>query len=163
MFKKVEEQLKLCNTVRIDLKRKSETTYETQAGYIVTKESCSCIFYSAMRVPCRHIFKLLQAEECDLFVPSLCLERWTKRYYNQSHPALSAGDQIVLPRPIHVQWIRVPDEISKYRKAANITKQINNLAASMSTSQYDYYMTKLNNLHHDMTNPDESVLEEVLE
>lgn len=33
----------------------------------------------------------------------------------------------------------------------------------MSTSQYDYYMTKLNNLHHDMTNPDESVLEEVLE
>lgn len=163
MFKKVEEQLELCNTVRIDLRQISTTTFETQSGYIVTKESCSCTFYSAMKVPCRHIFKLLQSQECDLFVPSLCLERWTKQYYNTSHPALSANEQRILPQPISVHRLRVPDEISKYKKTATVTKEINNLAASMSSSQYDYFLDKIQKLRHEMSNPAESVHEEISE
>lgn len=129
--------MKLCNTVRIDLQQKTETSFETQSGYVVTRNSCSCTFFSSMKVPCRHIFKLLQTYESDLFVPSLCLERWTKQYYNASHSSLSDSEHRTLPQPISIQRIRVPDEISKLKKASNVTKEINNLAAGMTTSQYE--------------------------
>lgn len=86
-----------------------------------------------------------------------------KKYYAESHPSLSNFENRTMPQPVSVQRIRVPDEISKYKKTATITKEINNLAAGMSSSQYDYYFDIIKKLKDDMSNPTQSVCQDLIE
>lgn len=111
------------------------------------------MFATSMKLPCRHVFQLLQSTNDDLFVPALCDVRWTKQYYYKSHPALSAYEQIPHPQPVSVSRTRVPAEIEKYKKASTITKEMTNFAASMSTDQFDYYLIKMQSLNDEMKNP----------
>lgn len=151
--------MKLCEEKQIVLTQTTEDIFETQSGYVVTKTFCSCMFFRSMSIPCRHIFKLLQNENCDLYVPALCSVRWTKQYYRESHPSLSAYDQVNPPQPISVQRIRVPDEVSKYKKTANVTKEINNLASSMTPAQYAIFQEKLITFKNNMMNSNDETEE----
>lgn len=107
-----------------------------------------------MNLPCRHIFKLLTNQDLELFVPTVCAYRWTKQAHHKYHPALTAGGAVNPPRPVSMQTIKVPDEINKYKKAAAVTKEINNLASTMNSSKYKYYMEQLAVLKNQMLNPD---------
>lgn len=117
----------------------ASASFQTTSGHRVSNDSCSCMFVTCMQIPCRHIFKLLKIQEEDRFVPLLFAMRWTKEYYHKSHPAVSAYEQISRQQPVSVRQIRVPDEITKYKKVSTVTKEINYLAASMSTGEYAHY------------------------
>lgn len=123
------------------------------SGYTVSKDSCSCMFFKTMNLPCKHIFKVLAMTGCEMFVPSLCSIRWTKNYYYKSHPALSAYEQIPAPKPLSIRQIRIPEEIEKYKKTAVVSKELNNLASAMSNSQYNYFMDKMYALKNEMIHP----------
>lgn len=56
----------------------------------VSPTQCSCMFFVSMDLPCRHILKLLIDNEMEPFVPELCGNKWTMRYYLNSHPALAS-------------------------------------------------------------------------
>lgn len=62
-------------------------------------------------------------------------------------------DEIPRPNPISVQTIKVPAEKNRYKKAAAVTKEINNLASTMSGEQYEFYMEQLIALKNNMENP----------
>lgn len=49
-----------------------------QPACIVREEECGCRFFNAMKLPCRHILKLLKLQQKDLFVAKMCTERWHK-------------------------------------------------------------------------------------
>lgn len=132
---------------------RQQNTFVTQSGYKVTDDRCTCAFFTSMKLPCKHIFKVLECQEEDLFVPSLCCERWTKSYYHQCHPALSGYDEIKQSEPIYVHAVRVPSEVDKYRKISKVSKEICNLGASMSTGQYEYFMDKVISLRNEMIDP----------
>lgn len=53
----------------------------------VTTEKCTCQFYVAMLLPCRHIFALRKNLQLPLYSETLILERWTKNYYLKTHSA----------------------------------------------------------------------------
>lgn len=78
----------------------------------------------------------------DLFAPSLCALRWTKRYYFDSHPALNSTNSLT-SSPISFAKVKVPEEISKFKSAAKVTKEINSLMSTLSTGQYTLFMDKL--------------------
>ncbi|XP_033225059.1 uncharacterized protein LOC117178001 [Belonocnema kinseyi] len=56
----------------------------------VTTEKCTCQFYVAMLLPCRHIFALRKKLQLPLYSETLILERWRKNYYLKSHIAFKA-------------------------------------------------------------------------
>lgn len=102
-----------------------------------------------MQIPCRHIFKFLLLKNLEAFRPHLCAQRWTKAYYYQSHSGI-AGPIVPHPQPIHITKVRVPHEKDKFKKAATLTKDINNLVSNMSNSQYEFYVDKIRNLRSEL-------------
>ncbi len=148
IYKKIELELKLREKVLIVNKR--QNTYTTQSGYEVTNDYCTCPFFITMKLPCKHIFKLLENQDTSLYVPALCNERWTKAYYYSSSPALSGYGEIQQPKPIHVHAVRVPSEIDKFKKMNTLSKEICNMGASMANGKYQYFMDKMNRLRNEM-------------
>ncbi|KAL7294048.1 hypothetical protein TKK_0012522 [Trichogramma kaykai] len=53
--------------------------------YIASVTSCTCINFLSMGLPCKHIFKVRQICELDLFDPNLCITRWTRNYLRVHH------------------------------------------------------------------------------
>lgn len=102
-----------------------------------------------MQLPCKHVMKVLEMQNANLYAPMLCSKRWTKQYFNQSHPVLSAHDKIPQP-PVYVHTVKVPSEIDKYKQISKVSKEICNLGAGMSTGEFQYYMEKMNHLKNAM-------------
>lgn len=152
IFNKVELEYKLREKVLIEEEGNRNLIFVTQSGYEVQMDSCTCPFFCSMKLPCKHIFKLLEISNNNLYVPHLCSERWTKRYFNESHPALSVYDEIHTTEPIFVHSIRIPSEIDKFKKMSNVSKDICNLGASMSTGELQFFMDKITTLRNEMSN-----------
>lgn len=154
-FGKVENQYQLCEKFPAPLTEVDRDVFRTQSGYTVSKDYCSCPFFKAMKLPCRHIFKLMESQSLDLFMPTVCLYRWTKQCYNKSHPALSAYKEVLAPQPISVQKMKVPDEVNKYKKASTITKQINDGVSTLTPDRYNHYIEKLAKLRDEIFEPND--------
>lgn len=154
IYNQIEYQYKLREEVPIELVETDEGVFQSQSGYTVTTDSCSCGFFNAMNIPCRHIFKLLENKNLNMFEPSLCSNRWTKQYYHESHPALSAYDETAQPQPVFAHKVKRPDEVSKFKKAAAVTKELNNRASMLSGAEYDVFMEKVTDFANSMLNPD---------
>lgn len=128
------------------------TAKQNKNGHTVTAQHCSCMYFSAMQIPCRHLFKFWLMKEMDLFQPDLCAIRWTKSYYYDSHPAINSFEQVTPRPPTHVVRLRVPTEIDKFKKSATVTKDINNFMSNMSNSQFEYFLEKVRNVRSEMVN-----------
>lgn len=50
----------------------------TQQRLLTTAMVCDCIFYTSMRLPCRHILAFRQQNNHDLFESTICHDRWLK-------------------------------------------------------------------------------------
>lgn len=150
IFNYIKEQYELAEKIEfaVIMGESGTTKKRVEQGYTVTKEHCSCMFFSAMVIPCRHIFKFLSIKEDDLFLPNLVAERWTKAYYYQSHPALNNYEHIAAPQPISFKTIRVPEEINKFKKTATLTKDINNALCNMSNSEFEYFYHEVKNMRN---------------
>lgn len=131
-----------------------------RGGHAVNRRSCTCEFFTTMNLICKHIFKFLEIQEFELYDPSLCSKRWTKMYYEQSHPALDDVENVDSPNSTSFTRIRCPEEKDKYRKTATVTKEINNLAASMSKDRYSYFLEKITALRNEMFNQPNDTTEE---
>ena len=42
--------------------------------------SCSCLFFSTMQLPCRHLLFILVLQKKEIFNKNLIAQRWTKAY-----------------------------------------------------------------------------------
>lgn len=151
----MELQYKLSEDLKIELTKTGDGVFKSQSGYTVTRDFCSCSFFKTLNIPCRHMFKMLKVENLNQFLPTVCLQRWTNQYYQQSHPALSAYGVIHKPQPISVQTIKSRDEVDKFKKAATITREINNLASTMTNVQHDVFIQKLTALKNTILNPED--------
>lgn len=130
----------------------NQGTVSSLGAHIVSADKCSCEFNICMKLPCRHMLKFLTINNLDPFVPDVCAMRWTKQYYNESHPVLNANIEVTGIKPVFVTTIRVPEERERFKKTAKITSKMNSLASSMSTGQYTYYLDKMKNICDEMTN-----------
>lgn len=144
IFKKVAYEYERINKVTLTVRDEESATmrYGDFQEVIIESENCSCSFFKTMQLPCRHIFKFREEKGLDLFVPDVCALRWSKRYYFENHPALNTTEPLA-SRPISIAKTKVPEEITKYKSAAKVTKEINSLMSTLSTGQYTHFMDKL--------------------
>lgn len=156
IFTKVEEQYKLKDAVKFTSVDQEKAIVASTDHYSVSQNSCSCSFFSSMILPCRHLFQFLSVNNFELFVPNVCTVRWTRKYYNESHPVLNSNTNIIASKPIYVNTIRVPEEKDRYKKTAKITSQINNISANLSTGRFTYFMEKMQSLKNEMMGESEA-------
>lgn len=151
IFEKVTYEYERVNKVSLTVRDEESATmkYDEFQEVLIESERCTCTFFKTMQLPCRHIFKFRQEKQLNLFVPDVCAVRWTKRYYYESHPALNSTEPLA-SRPISVAKTKVPEEISKYKEAAKVTKDINALMSTLSTGQYTFYMDKLSSFRREI-------------
>lgn len=129
-------------------------TYSNDAtGHRVTMDSCTCLFFSAMWIPCRHIFKFLITNDLEVFAPDLCAKRWSKDYYYKSHPALKQNPQVTAPLPTSFITVRIPSEMEKYKKTAAITRDINNIVSNKSNAEFLHFYEKLKEFRQEAISP----------
>ena len=150
IFTKVEEQYKLKSLVKCSSIDQEKAIVENTDRHVVSRNKCSCLFFSSMNLPCRHIFQFLSVNNCELFIPHVCAVRWTRKDYNESCPVLNSNDNVTPSKPIFINTIRVPEEKDRYKKAAKITSEINNLSSNLSTGRFTYFMEKIQSLKYEM-------------
>ena len=62
----------------------------------VTRRSCTCLFFSSMRLPCRHIFAVRQAAGENMYDKSLCDIRWTNDFFKNNQCIFSISFRIFI-------------------------------------------------------------------
>ncbi|XP_028417229.1 zinc finger SWIM domain-containing protein 3-like [Dendronephthya gigantea] len=93
----VMQQLELAAKVKSIRRKDSEaaTEFEVDASsgkLTVSDCNCECMFFTAMMLPCRHIFAVRRNLEKDAFDISICATRWTISYYKSKHYVLKSCD-----------------------------------------------------------------------
>lgn len=97
-----------------------------------------------MDLPCKHLMHFCQRNDVDSFLPHLCAKRWSKNYYNASHPGLQLKENVLSTAPIYIQAVRTPLEKDKYKKSANVTKEINLFMSTMPPDKFAYFKDAIN-------------------
>lgn len=125
--------------------------------------SCSCIFYSSMRLPCRHIFALRAKLNQPLFDPSLCDKRWTADYYKSTQRLYShSSSSPSLSTSIHIQpAVSKLSQHQKFRKAAVVTSQLATVVSEACGARFTQRMGLLKELMDFWKNGDEVALVEI--
>lgn len=154
-FEKVELQYELAPNVIFLSFDDIEAVVNNKNNDIVSPTRCSCLFFSSMELPCRHILQFFIMNEMDPFEPQLCAIRWTNNYYNDSHPALSSHIQINSTMPVYVQ-VRNSSEINQFKKSDAITKEIRNIATNLPSNEHIFFLDKLKDLRNEMMNSSSS-------
>lgn len=131
------------------------TYSQGETGHTVTTNSCTCMHFSAMSLPCRHLLRYLNVNQLDVYAENLCDKRWTRAYYYNSHPALNniTNKELVPTVPISFSQMKLPAEIDKFKKTAAITKDINNCVSNMSNAEFSYFYEKVKDLRDEITLP----------
>ena len=78
-------KVKITESVRVDKNSYTATIHVKERSFLTSDYQCSCGFYKAMELPCRHIFALRKYANLDPFEAELCATRWTRDYYRNSH------------------------------------------------------------------------------
>ena len=87
-FKFVMKQLELMDKVKEmkNLAGSEEFVVDTSEGQcVIGLMKCSCVFFTAMSLPCRHVFALRKSLNKPLFDSELCDNRWRMAYYRETH------------------------------------------------------------------------------
>ncbi len=89
----VSKQFSLMDKVKIGCNTNQQYTINATEGDIqVTLESCECMQWESMKLPCRHIFAVRSNAGVDLYKESLCDKRWTLSYYKASQRVFTGDD-----------------------------------------------------------------------
>ena len=84
-FSYVVTQFSLADKIKvtesIDQESLSTKFYRKERAITTSIHTCTCGFFKAMQLPCRHIVSLRRQLQLDLFGKQLCGVRWTRSYY----------------------------------------------------------------------------------
>ena len=142
-FSFILKQLSLASSVKKITTSDDIHTIDTSEGpKTVSPLSCECIFFTSMKLPCRHIFALRQKLELPLFDPDICDKRWTSEYYRATQRIFFTSP----PTPsvsVTCSECKKPRKVSqheKFRKANLLTTE---LATVMSEASHIHFNQRL--------------------
>ena len=107
----------------------------------ISIDSCTCIFWKGMGLPCHHILALRRYLKVNEFDSSLCLSRWTRQNLKQQVDTTStdAPCQLNVTRPPRRRQKRtVMAEPDKFTHAAKCTSQLTKVLARTPTNDFFY-------------------------
>lgn len=151
-FSKVEVQYELASQVEFTYVEGDEAIVNNPRIDTVSSTSCSCLFFSSMELPCRHIMKLMMEIEFDAFKPELCGTRWTNAYFQSSHPALLTQEKINGTTAVYTR-VRNQNDIDQYKKSAAVTKEVKNFVLELSPANQILFVEQMKNFVSDTSTP----------
>ena len=120
------------------------TIHSKGRDFITSLYQCDCGFFTAMELPCRHIFSLRKHTEMSFFEAKLCAVRWTRNYYQSSHRVFSSkgsnSTDITVSSVNRLPTAKVLTQHEKYRKVLTIGQRLANVASCISTREFSYAM-----------------------
>ena len=120
------------------------TIHSKGRDFITSLYQCDCGFFTAMELPCRHIFSLRKHTEMSFFEAKLCAVRWTRNYYQSSHRVFSSkvsnSMDITVSSVNRLPTAKVLTQHEKYRKVLTIGQRLANVASCISTREFSYAM-----------------------
>ncbi|ELU02927.1 hypothetical protein CAPTEDRAFT_195069 [Capitella teleta] len=126
-FKFINAQFKAMRVDDIPAEMDDAVTIGSNRPYIVSARTCTCGFFRAMELPCRHILSFRKSRGLDLFEISLCSRsfvRWTG-----SEPDFEVQTSAV-------QTLAVPSAVNKFKDAQQVCSQLLSITAKMPLREY---------------------------
>ncbi|KAL8575281.1 hypothetical protein ACOMHN_001826 [Nucella lapillus] len=128
-FKMIHQQLQARDKVALgDSTQPDHYTADSSEGSLqVTSSSCTCTTFISTQLPCRHIFRVREHLQQELYCPNLIADRWTKTRYREAHrvfpeSATSGGVSVTSsPRP---STPRILSQVEKFRRATVVTQKL---------------------------------------
>ena len=116
--------------------------YSNGKKLFTTDCGCNCGFYTAMELPCKHIFALRAQAKLDIFEAKLCAVRWTRDYYRSSHRVFSTTNDCSANVEVcavdRLPVVRVLSQHEKYRKVFDLSQRLASIASDISTREFSY-------------------------
>lgn len=99
----------------------------------VSKNSCTCSYYSSMHLPCRHIFAVRTAEKENLFSEPLRDFRWVNKLYKSHHQVFLHGPTLdEKERLSHtVKKGKILSKVQKFWEASTVCTTLTQLASEV--------------------------------
>lgn len=150
-FRKIQYQARIQNTVIFsDFSSDGAECMEDGSLIETRSNSCSCSFFSAGLLPCKHMFAFwIRNKECT-FQPDICDGRW----FNQNNKFLSeytyaTNDNVASTSQVVVQTVsgndnqRKLNRVEKYKKAEQELKRICEIMSEKRQPQFQKYLDGL--------------------
>lgn len=94
-FRALLNQLNLSKDNKITVSTDDGFFYDCQGkSYGVSPDMCQCVWFKAMKLPCRHVFSVRRKLDMNLYDPALCHERWLKRHLVSVHRTFNTSSDI---------------------------------------------------------------------
>lgn len=139
------------NRKPLTLKNKNEEEKSCNIRYMndllkVSTNSCTCIFFNNVKLPCRHIFACRQEFQMTLFASHLCDSHWLKVQDFSEKESLELI-QASTPKPqnvsIKVKTPKPKNFNQKWRKVKMITNDIAKIVASAGGQLYENLLDRV--------------------
>lgn len=115
-FKLVRGQMHL-STKQVAICHQADVfTFKSSSGNTTTTTNCTCSFWNAMRLPCRHVFAVRQTLSMSLFDATLFLNRGSKDYYYAHQRAFLCQENSTTEHSISEQAARPRRPMSEHEK-----------------------------------------------
>ena len=106
-----------------------------------TSHTCHCVFFTAMSLPCKHIFKVRKEEGLDLYDETLCASRWLLQH-NWETSRLHSNDMVARESESVLLTVtsakrRILSHNEKFSKASIIGNQLASLTAEVSQARFE--------------------------
>ena len=155
--------LSLHSKVELEEIKKGRYCAFTPAGQItVTSNTCHCLFYSSMKLPCKHIFKCREMEKLPLYEEDLCSMRWTKKFYLNRQRSfiqpISNKDNAIHVMKCSKRPRKDLNENERFREANNLCSLLSSLVSECGGQIILQRMSVLQELYDSWSNNDEVCL-----
>ncbi|KAG4065407.1 hypothetical protein HA402_002805 [Bradysia odoriphaga] len=155
-FNKMETQYELASHVEFTFIEDGEAIINNKRVDIVSSTTCSCLFFSSMQLPCRHIMKLSETLGGDAFKPDLCATRWTKAYFEDSHPALHLQKKIISTKAVYTR-VRDQNVVDQYKKNVAVVKEVKEFVFGLSPANQSRFVDAMKNFPNEISAPSRPV------
>ena len=104
----------------------SDTTVVSKTGMKNTTDFyCECGSFSAMKLPCRHIFAMRTYKHIDLFSEDLVHQRWTNTYAHNDYIIPTPAKRFILQQATPSKKVLYPNQ--KFKKMESLDLKIDSL------------------------------------
>ncbi|VDI04173.1 zinc finger SWIM domain-containing protein 3 [Mytilus galloprovincialis] len=167
------KQLSLRSEVKLEQKESDDgeiiwTATTSQGQVRVDSKSCSCMFHQSMLLPCRHILKLREVNNENLFVAESVSDRWKINTVRTSHrlfddTGVSETQSSVCSIICTPKRVRKMSQSTKYRETQILLQQMASLASEATGDEYQQRIDIIQSITHFWSHGKKCMVLEVLE
>ena len=140
-------------------------TLSSNKSIIFTVDGCTCYFYTAMNLPCKHIFALRQKVGVSLFQGSLCNDRWTTNFYKRNCRIFLSND-VSATTTLETDIVHAKPKLTKFKRfrtAQLLTNKIADATSEVTGAIFNHRLEQLTKILAIWNSGSELAIDEISE